>query len=67
MEVIFLGKIIVSAHPCFGWHDTNSLGLDGKENNKGLDSATLVTKSNPCLPGSVVGEESMPRSLLTDK
>jgi len=24
-----------------------------------LDSATLVTKSNPCLPGSVVGEESM--------
>jgi len=27
--------------------------------NKGLDTATLVTVSNPRLPGSVVGEESI--------
>lgn len=29
------------------------------ENNKGLDTATLVTVSNPRLPGSVVGEQSI--------
>jgi len=29
------------------------------ENYKGLDSATLVTVSNPRLPGSVVGEQSI--------
>jgi hypothetical protein len=27
---------------------------------KGLDMATLVTISNPRLPGSVVGEQSIP-------
>jgi hypothetical protein len=43
-------------------------GAESEEkNNKGLDSATLVTKSNPCLPGSVVGEESMLPLLLTHK
>ena len=29
------------------------------EKNKGLDMATLVTMSNPRLPGSVVGEPSI--------
>src|SRR5438270_8116087 len=33
-----------------------SLWRERRKNNKGLDSATLVTVSNPCLPGSVVGE-----------
>jgi hypothetical protein len=36
-------------------------------NNKGLDSATLVTVSNPCLPGSVVGEKSMDLARLPGK
>jgi hypothetical protein len=30
-----------------------------QEKNKGLDMATLVTMSNPRLPGSVVGEPSI--------
>ena len=30
-----------------------------REKFKGLDMATLVTISNPRLPGSVVGEQSM--------
>ena len=30
-----------------------------REKNKGLDMATLVTMSNPRLPGSVVGEASI--------
>jgi hypothetical protein len=29
------------------------------KNNKGLDTVTLVTVPNPCLPGSVVGEQSI--------
>jgi|GEM_PF-4361541 hypothetical protein len=37
------------------------------ENYKGLDTATLVTVSNPRLPGSVVGEESMYPALFTSK
>ena len=37
------------------------------ENYKGLDTATLVTVSNPRLPGSVVGEESMSLVLFTSK
>jgi hypothetical protein len=37
------------------------------ENYKGLDTATLVTVSNPRLPGSVVGEESMNLALFTSK
>jgi len=37
------------------------------ENYKGLDTATLVTVSNPRLPGSVVGEESMSPALFTGK
>lgn len=59
MAVFFLKENMLVAHPGNEGGNTISLGLDGKENNKGLDSATLVTKSNPCLPGSVVGEESM--------
>ena len=37
------------------------------ENYKGLDTATLVTVSNPRLPGSVVGEKSMRPALFTSK
>jgi hypothetical protein len=37
------------------------------ENYKGLDTATLVTVSNPRLPGSVVGEVSMNPAGLTSK
>ncbi len=37
------------------------------ENYKGLDTATLVTVSNPRLPGSVVGEKSMSPSTFTSK
>lgn len=38
-----------------------------EEKNKGLDAATLVTASNPCLPGSVVGECSMVPAAFDDK
>ena len=37
------------------------------ENYKGLDTATLVTVSNPRLPGSVVGEQSMGPAECTSK
>ena len=38
--------------------------MEMREKIKGLDTATLVTVSNPRLPGSVVGEQSIlcPRS-----
>jgi hypothetical protein len=37
------------------------------ENYKGLDTATLVTVSNPRLPGSVVGKESMNPVIFASK